>query len=296
MPDEPVTAVQLAPQPDAPEGLQATVVVLCRDNPAALTLTLMSLLSQRLPSEALVMDGSSDWQCRAVWQGFQSRLRNPELQNAAHRLRYIHQKPQGIYVAMNAAIPLVTTPWLMFLHAGDRFADALSLQWLVSHAQHLDHHHQRPPAAVFGQAWIEADLANSRESLRWLSPNPRMKNLQRWLRHMVPCHQSVLFCRSWALQHLYDTRSSICADRAVIRQALKSSGSKIYLPQPVCCYRLDGVSSQLPDWLELQRRWREPGRRFNERLGELGKWLLRPLGAHYPKLMQIRAMIFGWLC
>jgi hypothetical protein len=153
-----------------------------------------------------------------------------------------------------------------------------------------------PPPAVFGQAWIEPTADPSDADRRWLSPDPGVQRIERWLRHMVPCHQAVLFERHWAQRHPYDPRSGICADRVIIRRALAEAGPGAYRPEPVCRFRLDGVSSVLPDLAELRRRWAEPSRRPLERLGEVGKLLLRPIAPHYPRLMRLRARWMGLLC
>lgn len=123
-----------------------------------------------------------------------------------------------------------------------------------------------------------------------------MQAVLRWLRHMVPCHQALLFSTAWAQRHPYDVRNTICADRPVVRLALQQTGGRAYLRRPICRYRLDGISSQLPNWGELQRRWREPARRPMERFGELGKFLLKPFGSYYPLLMRLRSQLMGWLC
>lgn len=265
-----------------PHSPNVTVVVLCRNNPAALTATLSSITSQRSAFQILIVDGSDDYRCRRAVQTLKNEF----------KVLYQRDSAAGAYAAMNAALFNITTRWVHFLHSGDLFFNACSLALLVNRAEQLSQRTGQQPAAVFGQAWIEAP-APSR--WRWLSPDPQMRRLHLWLRHMVPCHQAMLFCTSWAQSHPYDTRNTICADRPVMRQALASSTADVYVPQPICRFRLDGLSSQLPDWDELQRRWREPARHPQERLAELGKFLLRPLGRHYTVLMLIRSRVIGWL-
>lgn len=261
----------------------ATIIVLCRNNPAALIETLYSVCSQDTFCELLILDGSDNTSCQMALDTFRHR----------GKLVYLQAPPDGPYAAMNAALALVSTPWLQFLHSGDAFADSFCLGELLNQAKNLETSSGLRPAAVFGQAWIEAPESMK---LRWLSPDPRMRKLSRWLRLMVPCHQSVLFSTSWAQQHPYDLRSQVCADRPVMRLALASAGEKAYLPRPICRYNLNGLSSRLPNLSELFSRLAEPDRRPLERLGELGKFMLSPLGTHYFKLMRIRAKCIGWLC
>jgi hypothetical protein len=196
---------------------------------------------------------------------------------------------------MNAALDLVQTRWLLFLNSGDAFATPLSLAALLEQAETLAAQ-GRPPAAVFGQAWIEPTASRAACGRRWLSPDPGVRRIERWLRHMMPCHQAVLFERRWAQRHPYVSQGSLCADRVVMRQALASTGPGAYRPEPVCRFRLDGVSSSLPDLAELRRRWADPCRSPLEKLGELGKLLLRPVAPLYPRLMRLRARWMGLVC
>lgn len=113
---------------------------------------------------------------------------------------------------------------------------------------------------------------------------------------MVPCHQSLLFDGDWARAHPYPVGSSIYGDRPVMRAALAASGPEAYLAQPVCCFRLGGLSSGLPGGRALLRRWQDPALGHRGRLGEAFKALIKPLAGGYPYLMRARAAWLGWRC
>lgn len=260
-----------------------TIIILCRNNPIGLERSLTSALTQQPLCDVLLMDGSDDDRCQQVWK------RNSTFKN----LKYQRAEPKGCYEAMNTALRSIGTPWLHFLHSGDVLAGNSCIALLVDHAHWLSSIIRKTPAAVFGQAVIE-DASESR--LIWLSPDPRMRSVSRWLRHMVPCHQAMLFSTAWAQRHPYDPCNHICADRPVMRQALQQAGPQAYVRQPICHFRLDGISSQLPTWVELRQRWREPGRTPMEHLGELGKYLMRPIGSHYTLIMRLRSRLMGLLC
>ncbi len=272
------------------EPVQVSVLTLCCDNPEALQETLDSILDQSLPPftlEVVVVDGSQSQRCQRV---VQARRVNGE--RSGVRLSWFARPPLGIYEALNAGLEQVRGRWVHVLHAGDSFADAGSLQRLLRHAERLTAEEGRPPPAVFGQAWVEVPG----RPLRWLSPDPRVRSIHAWLGRMVPCHQAVLFDAGWARAHPYPAGSQTYGDRPVMRAALAASGPQAYLAEPVCRYRLGGVSSGLPDRRELLRRWRDPALDLRGRCAEGLKALLLPLAGAYPHLMRARAAWMGWRC
>lgn len=275
------------------EFMLVSVLTPCLENPQALAATLASILTQRLPphmrAELIVLDGSHSPHCRR-----EAERHRQALQQRRWRLAVIERPARGIYDALNAALRQSTGCWLQVLPAGDRYADPDSLQRLLAHADQLQARRGAAPTAVFGQAWVEA----CRGRLRWLTPDPRVGSIQAWLQRMVPCHQAVLFAGSWARAHPYPETSRIYGDRPVMRAALAACTPEVYLPLPVCRYRLDGISSGLPDRQALRQRLADPalgsaGRRL-ERIKACLRWLL-PTAA-YPQLMRIRAAWLGWRC
>jgi len=226
----------------------------------------------------LVLDGSVRPTCRQAALSIATRLSLP--------LRLEQRPAQGIYVAMNQAVLLAHGQLLAFMHAGDRYLPG-GLTALVEHW-----FGQGTPPAVFGQAWIQPG-----DGLRaWLTPDPAMGRLDRWLLAMVPCHQAFLFDRTFAREHPYRP-GSLVADRSVMRAALAAAGSAAYLPKPVCEFDLTGVSSRLPAGWDVLRRLQDPQRSVLERVSELVKGVLRPMiRSNYPRVMRWRSRLWGQLC
>lgn len=271
-----------------------TVITLCRDNPQQLEYTLAAIPQAveglTVSWQVLVLDGSRDLACAEMAQHVAENLKLP--------LRVERRQPRGIYVAMNQALALVEDKLVAFMHAGDRYLPG-ALTALVNHWRD-----QGSPVAVFGQAWVTpgfcttiAQDRNHKENFRpWLTPDPSMRSLRRWLRAMVPCHQAFVFERDFAKAHPY-AGGSLVADREVMRAALATAGARAYLPRPVCEYDLTGVSSSLPDLSELWQRLQDPQRTVGERAAEIAKTILRLLVAdRYPRLMRWRSQLWGWCC
>lgn len=228
--------------------MKLSVIVLCRDNPDELQETLDSLPMAFSGSsedllEVLVVDGSIGPLCRL-------RVEELRRQSGAPALRWQGLPPRGVYDAMNRALPLVRGEWLAFMNAGDVYEPG-GLALLSHHAEHLLARSDPARAvAVFGQAWVDPPPGTTSP---WLTPDPAMAHLNRWIRCMVPCHQAFLFSTAFARRHPYRTQGHPLADRAVMRRAVRLAGPACYLPRPVCRFRLGGLSSR-NGW----KRWLTP--------------------------------------
>lgn len=265
--------------------MHATVVVLCRNNPSELEETLHSLkgatdgLGPNYQLELLVIDGSNSNACSKVYHSIILLNWN---------CRFIHRFPNGTYDAMNIALGEVKGRWIAFMNSGDiylRGGFATLLLYAESQSVKRSFKHL---GAVFGQAWIEPPGL----PLRWLTPNPRLDDIDVWLRHMVPCHQSMLFQTTFAKSNPYHLRAGSKADRAVIKASLTPPAEISYLSKPVCVFRLNGQSSRLFDWHSIT----SPGLAYNERLVEMIKIIISPFATVYPFFMWMRSIWFGWIC
>jgi hypothetical protein len=270
-----------------------SVLTPCRNNPVELAETLTSIGQQVSATEAwnevFVIDGSDGPACRE-----QAERMAVGLVERRWRLHWLAREARGIYDALNTGLKCSQGRWIQIMPASDRYWDAHSLQRLVRHARRLGEHGVGAPAAVFGQAWVEVPG----RQLGWLTPDPRVGAIESWLRWMVPCHQAMLFEGAWARAHPYPDGSPVYGDRPVMRAALAGGSRQAYLAEPVCIFRLGGLSSGLPEGQELQRRLRDPCLDGPARQRE---WIKAALGrvapaGVYPHLMRLRAAWLGWRC
>lgn len=263
-----------------------TIVVVCRDNPAQLEVTLQSLELAGLPpcAEVLVVDGSSDDYCRDVLQNWQKGLATTDQKSWS--ISWIWLTPQGVYQAFNAAIGMARGRWLMFMNSGDSY-----LAMGLAHLLQVVDHQPTTLDMVVGQALIVSPAAG----IQWLSPDLRVRRLDRWKAQMVPCHQAILFARDFALSHPYPESAGPCGDRFVMRAGLSRSERSIYVPQPICIHRLDGVSNVPPSLAELQTLWTSVELSILDRFGLLLKFLLLPLWRWRPHWMKARSYLLGIL-
>ena len=263
-----------------------SVLVLCKDNPEQLNDTLISVIhgAQGLDDqlEVLVVDGSMSGTCADLCQRW---IKSDQSWFFHHH----RQQSQGIYAALNEGIGIAQGQLLACMNSGDAYCPG-GLTSLVNHWKRASEQGLKPLPAVFGQAWVEAA-----DGLTWLSPASTVRNLSHWLHLMVPCHQALLFDMAFARHHLYPL-NSLVADRVVMRAALIPVSPYVYLPQPVCYFRLDGLSSRWPTLRMLLKHLQDPHRRNIDRLAEVLKWFLRPFVGLQPWLMRAKSWIWGFCC
>jgi len=260
-----------------------SAIVVTRNNPFDLQLTLASIACQRpvLPGEVIVVDSSTQPTSTAELQ---------EILGDRLCLKHLQDRPaRGVYPAMNLGLQASSGQIVHFLNAGDSWFDptaqAAALQaWQAA---------PTTPRALVGQALI-CPLPPCR-TRPWLVPDPAIHSFQRWLRHYVPNHQSLMVDGDWARRHPLASDAPHSADRDWMRLALADPTRVVYLPRPLVRFQLGGLSSRLPDWPTLRLRLREPSRSHVQKLAEIVKFLLRPLEAHYPALMALRSRCIGWL-
>ena len=189
-----------APDPDSPWLTVATVV---RNDPAALELTLASVATQDTGLlEHLVVDGAStdgtselarDWARSRPW------------------VRVISEPDTGIYNAMNKAICAARGSHVLFLNAGDEFADANAVA--AAYADWRTHHYQ------WGRYLVQMVDGGRRPSRPVDHASLDPVRLER--ADQDPQHQGAVMSRKM-LEDLggFDERYRIVADYDLTRRAL----------------------------------------------------------------------------
>ncbi len=90
--------------------MKITVVTVCYNAQKTIERTIQSVLNQTYPDiEYIVVDGASTDNTLSI------------LQNYNDRLKYISEKDNGLYDAMNKGVNLATGEYIMFLNADDIF-------------------------------------------------------------------------------------------------------------------------------------------------------------------------------
>jgi len=149
---------------------------------------------------------------------------------------WISERDRGLYDAMNKGIERAAGEYLVFMNAGDEFADESVLAELTSAIR------GRPqgtpaPALIYGDA-LDYDV-DRRGVLLY-----RKARSERWLWYgLFARHQSILFRREVLGGLRYDPEYRIAGDYELVARLLVGRRPAcLYLPHPICKCRRGGLS------------------------------------------------------
>ena len=186
--------------------------------------TLESVRSQTSSDyEMLIIDGaSSDDTLKIVNQA------------SIASLRVFSEPDNGLYDAMNKGIAMARGRYLIFLNAGDAFANDTVLARLAALAA-------QNPGVIYGQTQLVDERRNV-VGMRHLTA-PRHLNAKSFSRGMVVCHQAFAARRDLVPQ--YDLRYRLSADYDWCIKVLKQSPANAYAGEsPIISYLADGMTTR----------------------------------------------------
>ena len=173
--------------------------------------------------ELLVMDGASTDETLAL-------VRAASIAS----LRVFSEPDKGLYDAMNKGIARARGKYIMFLNAGDAFADETVLARLAVLAADK-------PGVIYGQTQL-VDERRVVVGKRHLTA-PRRLTADSFLNGMVVCHQAFVARRDLVPQ--YDLHYRLSADYDWCIKVLKQSPANAYAgPAPIISYLADGMTTR----------------------------------------------------
>ncbi len=217
-----------------------TIATVVRNAPKELAITLPSVIAQTYrPREVLVIDGGSDPETLAL------------LASHGEAIDYWRSAPdRGPYDAMNQAADLARGRWIIYINAGDTFADEDALARLLAgipeDADFVAAHHVYLSPEGIEEIHRCVDFEKTYRQLlagqtdgAWLSG--------------IPGHQALLTRVGLIRKHRYDLGYRFAADHEFLYR-MRRLGARVHI-QPVI------VSQYLGGGLSAQNRW-----------GCLGEW------------------------
>ncbi len=173
--------------------------------------------------ELLIIDGAST-------DGTLETVRRMSI----NALRVFSEPDNGLYDAMNKGISRARGRYLIFLNAGDAFADDTVLARLAQLAG-------SNPGVIYGQTQL-VDAQRDVVGRRHLTA-PRRLTAASFLNGMVVCHQAFVTRRDLAPE--YDLRYRLSADYDWCIRVLKKSPANAYAgPAPIISYLADGMTTR----------------------------------------------------
>ena len=191
-----------------------TVVYNCSD---LLEKTMLSVLQQTCPDkEYIVIDGGSTDGSVDLIHTYQKQL-----------AYWCSERDGGIYQGMNKGIHRAKGKWIIFMNAGDVFADSGVLDKITVYAKNGDND------VIYGDI-----LVNKGGELK-LKKALEPCNKQR----MYFCHQAAFVRTAIMKEHLFDVRFRMSADFYFFKRCYLSGCRFLHVHVPVAVYDRTGVSN-----------------------------------------------------
>jgi len=213
--------------------------------------------------ELLIIDGASTDDTLAIVR-----------QASIASLRIFSEPDNGLYDAMNKGIAHARGRYLIFLNAGDAFADETVLARLVLLT--ADN-----PGVIYGQTQL-VDAQREVVGERHLTA-PKRLTADSFLNGMVVCHQAFITRRDLAPQ--YDLQYRLSADYDWCIRVLRRSPSNVYAGRkPIISYLSEGMTTRhhrasLLERYRIMCRYYGTGRAILAHLGFIPRYLKRRLGS-----------------
>ena len=149
-------------------------------------------------------------------------------------LRVFSEPDKGLYDAMNKGIARARGRYLVFLNAGDAFADDAVLARLAQLAA-------GNPGVIYGQTQL-VDAHRNVVGKRHLTA-PKRLTADSFLNGMVVCHQAFIVRRDLAPE--YDLQYRLSADYDWCIRVLRKSPANAYAgSEPIISYLADGMTTR----------------------------------------------------
>ncbi len=188
-------------------------------------------------------------------------------------LRVFSEPDKGLYDAMNKGIARARGRYLIFLNAGDAFADEAVLARLARLAA-------KNPGVISGQTQL-VDEARNVVGMRHLTA-PKQLTAKSFLNGMVVCHQAFIARRDLVPQ--YDLQYRLSGDYDWCIKVLRKSSLNAYAGEaPIISYLADGMTTR-HHRASLLERYRIMCRHYGvlsatlSHLGFIPRYLKRRLG------------------
>lgn len=145
--------------------------------------------------------------------------------------KWISEPDKGIYDAMNKGARLASGKWVIFMNAGDTFANPYVIDKLKSYAE------SHPDADVIYGDVIRAGVSIDQDCLKVASDTLKGHRL-------AFCHQSVICRREDLLKFPFDTTHRYSSDFKFFKTLAANKRVFSHIPLAIARFDTSGISSQ----------------------------------------------------
>lgn len=212
-----------------------TIITVCYNAQNCIGETIKSVLNQSYKEfEYIIQDGNSDDNTFRIVT---------DLTQSDKRVIIVQEKDDGIYDAMNRALASAQGEYVLFMNAGDTFANKDVLC-------NADKYISEYCADIFYGDIIE--VTDGRDRIRTY----KQRNSRLWYYSLGAClcHQAMFCNRKLFEERLFDLKYKVCADREWQMYHIKHGKKTKAMGIPIAKVLVDGFSSQHVDELEKETK------------------------------------------
>jgi len=203
--------------------MKLSIITVNFNNDMGLKKTILSLRNQSFKNfEFIVVDGGSNDNSLKIIKD-----------NLDLITKYISEKDNGIYDAMNKGIDFASGDYILFLNSGDILYNNDTLYHVMSILSK-----RKDNKVYFGRA------KNIKNNISWLYPSQHIKesNIDNWLKNNEPNHQAMFFPKKFYKSDKYNLNLKIMADADYKLRAIEECGY-FFIDEILVVFELGGVSS-----------------------------------------------------
>ncbi len=206
--------------------IECTIITVCKNAENEIERTIQSILSQKIDKkriEILFIDGLSSDNTLKIIERYINDFEDI-------KIRYISEKDNGIYDAMNKGAKNAKGEWCLYLNAGDTFFNEESLENILNIENKEDFD------IVYG------DTVHNYKNKYTIVKAKSEKELT-YKNGMEFCHQSCIIKTNYQKENKYSLNYKIAGDCDFFTRAFLSKAKFYHIPKVISIFVKDGISS-----------------------------------------------------
>jgi len=260
-----------------------SIITACYNSSATIKDTIESVLDQTYHNiEYILIDGDSEDNTVSIIKSYKEFFKLKGI-----NYRWISEKDNGIYDAMNKGLSLVHGEWIVFIGSDDYYKNNKVLENTISNLNHAKSNNIK---YVYGKI----EHVNNKKELIEISGEPWQKQKERFpyimnINHSGSFHHKTLF----TIHGKFNDTFKIAGDYEFLLRELKNEvNNALFIENILIIMREGGISSTLSNRLNLVRESQKARKinKINSFSKELTYWKLRV------RIILIISFLFGDKC
>ncbi|WP_338811940.1 glycosyltransferase family 2 protein [Bernardetia sp. Wsw4-3y2] len=201
-----------------------TIATVCYNAAEELEKTIQNVAKQTYPNiEYIIIDGNSRDNTLEIIGNYENNIS-----------KYISEKDNGIYDAMNKAINLTKGDYILFMNAGDTFVSNTIIEEIFTELYQKIDSKTNFPDLIYG----DYTVIN-----KTFSETVKAEPLEKTWTGMKFCHQSMLLKTNLAKKQVF-SGDYITSDFEQVYELYQKGISFYYFPKSIANFKTDGLSSK----------------------------------------------------